>query len=424
MTKKAGITLLSIVLALGAALAIWKIHETRAKAAKAAKVESEILKSLSEDDVTLLLKDQALVEPEFVFNMTNRTDARRAFLRALREHFALAARARREGLAEDETFQRNSNLQQNVLLATMYLHKLEIDSGKQYDVPKEQIEAVWKNPANEKEFALDSKAAESSQRRIEENLGAKVTVTPLSGGRLEKSRAAWARTRILCDMARADAQFINQREIELRLKVREAAMLSSAYINTHFKSDIKATKEEIRTYLASHPEYDITKKREKAEVVLRRAIAGEDFEKLAGEFSEDRGTNEKGGLYADVVQGSGFLWPEVESTAVWLESGQISNKLVETRVGYHIVKLVSKQKATNENGQEVFKYSLRHILFQKNFVDPPIGRNPEIPRPFIPAEEIARIQVEDAKRQSFINAIVASENILLPDDFQYSPAGK
>jgi PPIC-type PPIASE domain len=421
MTKKTGISLLAIILALGSGLTIWKIHETRAKAAKAAKVEAEILKSLSADEVNLLLKDQALVEPEFVLSVANSSDARKAFLKALREHFALAARARREGLAEDETFKRNVNVQQNVVLATMYLHKLEVEAGKPFNLSKEQVEAVWQDPENEKQFELDSKAAESSQRRIEENLGARVSAAPLVGGRLEKSRTAWARTKVLCEMARTDAQFINQREIELRLKVREAAMLASAYLNAHFKSNIKATNEDIRAYLTSHPEYDIKKKRDKAEMVLRRVMAGEDFDKLAKEFSEDRGTNDKGGLYADVMQGSGFLWPEVESTAVWLENGQVADKLVETRVGYHIVKLVSKEKTKNENGQDVFKYSLRHILLQKNFVDPRI-RNPEIPRPFMSVEEIARIQVEESKRQNFINDIVTHEDIVMPDDFQFLPA--
>lgn len=40
---------------------------------------------------------------------------------------------------------------------------------------------------------------------------------------------------------------------------------------------------EIADYLAVHPEYDVKKKQEKAEMVLRRAQAGEDFSK--SEFS-------------------------------------------------------------------------------------------------------------------------------------------
>jgi len=79
-------------------------------------------------------------------------------------------------------------------------------------------------------------------------------------------------------------------------------------------------------------------KKAKAEEVLKRAKAGEDFAKLAKEFSEDPGSKDKGGEY---TFGRGAMVPEFESAAFSLKTNQVSD-IVTTQFGYHIIKLSEK----------------------------------------------------------------------------------
>ncbi len=79
-------------------------------------------------------------------------------------------------------------------------------------------------------------------------------------------------------------------------------------------------------------------KHKKAEEVLKRARAGEDFAKLAKEFSEDPGSKDKGGEYTFP---RGQMVPEFEKTAFALKTNEVSD-IVTTQFGYHIIKLSEK----------------------------------------------------------------------------------
>lgn len=76
--------------------------------------------------------------------------------------------------------------------------------------------------------------------------------------------------------------------------------------------------------------------REKAEQALSRLRAGEDFAVVAREVSEDIASRENGGDLGWVRQGQ--LLPEFEEVLFWMRPGQVSG-IVETSVGYHIIKL-------------------------------------------------------------------------------------
>jgi peptidyl-prolyl cis-trans isomerase C len=87
------------------------------------------------------------------------------------------------------------------------------------------------------------------------------------------------------------------------------------------------------------------KKKEKEKLIndLRtRAANGEDFAKLAKQYSEDPGSKDKGGEYTFA---RGRMVPEFEAAAFSLKTNQISS-VVETQYGYHIIKLLEKLPAT------------------------------------------------------------------------------
>lgn len=79
-------------------------------------------------------------------------------------------------------------------------------------------------------------------------------------------------------------------------------------------------------------------KRKQMEDILKRVRAGEDFAKLAKEYSEDPGSKDKGGEYTFA---RGQMMPEFEAAAFSLSTNRVSN-IVTTPYGYHIIKLYEK----------------------------------------------------------------------------------
>ena len=398
------------MIAVGGGVFAWSVQNARAKDAK---VESEILKGLTAEEINLVLKSGADADSGAAAISQN-AETRRAFLKGMREYLALAADARREGLTEDENFKINYEIKKNLLLADLYKAKLTKEQGKYYIVPKEETDAVWTNPANAQQFETDMSALQTIQKAVAKERGDNAAFSKLQGESLTKARDNWARTKILSERAKQDAEFMAKPEVGLRIKIVEAGILSADYLRKHWVKSVRATEREIADYLAARPEYDVGKKREKAETLLRRAQSGEDFSRLAAEFSEDRTTKNKGGLYENIEKDS--LWAEVERAALALENDQIADRLIETETGFHIVKLENKQIKQEKKGGETFKYSVRHILLQKNFAEPNSG-NPDIPSPFVKAEEIARAEIEKEKRNKFVESIIERSKIILPDDY-------
>jgi peptidyl-prolyl cis-trans isomerase C len=91
---------------------------------------------------------------------------------------------------------------------------------------------------------------------------------------------------------------------------------------------------------------DKKKAKEKVAADLKvRAEKGEDFAKLAKQYSDDPGSKDKGGEYTFARNHQ--MVPEFEAAAFSLKTNQISD-LVETRYGYHIIKLIEKLPPSKE----------------------------------------------------------------------------
>lgn len=415
MSKKSIVIIVALIAVVTAGFFVWRVQNTRATVEK---MESEILKGLTAEEINLILKSEAMSDSSGVSGIAQNAETRQVFLKGMREYLALAAEARREGLSEDANFKINLELKKNILLADLYKAKLSKEQGNNYVPTKEELDTVWGKSENEKQFETDMETLRAIQTAVAKERGDKQVFQKLQGGSLIKARENWAITKAISDRAKTDVEFMNQPEVQLRLKIVESGILSTDYLRKHWAKNVRATNQEIADYLAKHPEYDVRKKREKAEMILRRAQAGEDFSKLAAEFSEDRPTKNKGGLYENIEKDT--IWIEVENAALALENGQIANQLVETHTGFHIIKLENKQIS---DGNKILKYSLRQILLQKNFEDPN-NTNPDIPSPFIKAEEIAKTEVEKEKRNRFVEEIIKRNEISLPEDFNVELPGK
>lgn len=103
--------------------------------------------------------------------------------------------------------------------------------------------------------------------------------------------------------------------------------------------------------------------RTKAQEILDRVKAGEDFAKLAKEYSEDPGSAENGGDLNFFPRGQ--MVKPFEDAAFSMEVGQISG-LVESNFGYHIIKVTDKKNETStfEEAQDRIQSTLMEKAYQ------------------------------------------------------------
>jgi len=110
----------------------------------------------------------------------------------------------------------------------------------------------------------------------------------------------------------------------------------------------------------------VAMKKENAVKVLARAKGGEEFAKLAKEFSDDRSPDHPGGEYLFI---RGQMPPEFDAAAFTLKPDQVSD-LVMTRFGYHIIKLHERiaPKKSDLNGpmKEKIRDKLQQIAIQND----------------------------------------------------------
>lgn len=90
------------------------------------------------------------------------------------------------------------------------------------------------------------------------------------------------------------------------------------------------------------PTNAVAAKRKQIDDIAAQLKKGEDFAKLAKQFSEDPGSKENGGELPEF--GRGDMVPEFEAAAFALNKDQVSD-VVTTMFGYHIIKVIGKKAA-------------------------------------------------------------------------------
>ena len=173
-------------------------------------------------------------------------------------------------------------------------------------------------------------------------------------------------------------------ELKEQLELLKDNIIAIEYLKKEVTNKVEVSEEDIKAYYESHkdefktPEMvrsrhiliktdpsasdnDKKKAKEKAEEILKKIKAGEDFAKLASDVSDDTGSKPKGGELGFFPKGR--MVKSFEDAAFSLKPGEVSG-IVETQFGYHIIKVEEKK----EPGMEPFdtaKEKIKQKLLQE-----------------------------------------------------------
>ena len=365
-----------------------------APARSAAAPASTVGVRLTPADMALVVSSLEL-PPEAVSKLEADAAERKRFAQDVRQMLAAAEEAKALGHAARPELKLQLELARSFVIAQTYFKQRQQTgaTAPEQVVSQAEMDALLAEPAQQQQFA----AFVEDYRQNGPGRGAAVSEA-------QRKELSQHYARVMVGLRKGTAAGIAaERKTQLAVMLQQARVLAGAY-SKELGAKIKVSEAELDAYVAAHPEYDTKQSRAKIEGLLQRARAGEDFAKLANEFTEDpsgKGTGGDLGWF-----GRGMMVKPFEDTAFALKQGEVSG-VVETQFGYHIIKV--DERRTQGQGEEV---RARHILIGYSAAPRKPGTRPQSPR------EQARAAVEDEKRARHFDELAARRNVQVAEDYR------
>lgn len=152
----------------------------------------------------------------------------------------------------------------------------------------------------------------------------------------------------------------------IEMKKLEQNPITETEIDSLLNGDRYATVRHIMLLFNSTTDSAKRVVREKMKEIYKKVKAGEDFTTLAKKYSEDPMVQTNGGLLREFERGQ--MDPNFEKAAFTVPVGKVSG-IIETKYGFHILKVVKRRKENRTRAQIIDFLKARRKFDQRKFYD-------------------------------------------------------